>query len=78
MILIILGMSSPSSYTWHSAALGHDGSTAARPLTISVLTPPPAPAAPQVDLREEGELEWDSEEYTDVEAIILAELLKAT
>jgi len=29
------------------------------------------------DLREEGELEWDSEEYTDVEAIIFAELLKA-
>ena len=28
------------------------------------------------DLREEGELEWDSEEYTDVEAIIVAELLK--
>ena len=29
------------------------------------------------DLRDEDELEWDSEEYTDVEAIILAELLKA-
>jgi len=29
------------------------------------------------DMREEGELEWDSEEYTDVEAIIIAELLKA-
>ena len=29
------------------------------------------------DIREEDELEWDSEEYTDVEAIILAELLKA-
>jgi len=29
------------------------------------------------DLKEEGELEWDSEEYTDIEAIIVAELLKA-
>lgn len=31
---------------------------------------------PVGDLREEGELEWDSEEYTDVDAIIIAELLK--
>jgi len=29
------------------------------------------------DLREEDELEWDSEEYTDNDAIIIAELLKA-
>ena len=28
------------------------------------------------DLKEDEELEWDSEEYTDVEAIIVAELLK--
>jgi len=28
------------------------------------------------DLFEEDELEWDSEEYTDVEAIIIAEILK--
>lgn len=28
------------------------------------------------DFRDEGELEWDSEEYTDVDAIIIAELLK--
>jgi len=29
------------------------------------------------DMRDEGELEWDSEEYSDHEAIIIAELLKA-
>ena len=29
------------------------------------------------DLREEQELEWDSEEYTDVEAIIIAECVFA-
>lgn len=29
------------------------------------------------DLKEEDELEWDSEEYNDVDAIIIAELLKA-
>jgi hypothetical protein len=29
------------------------------------------------DLKEEDELEWDSEDYTDVEAIIIAELLRA-
>ena len=29
------------------------------------------------DLKEDEELEWDSEEYTDIEAIIIAELLKA-
>ena len=28
------------------------------------------------ELREEDELEWDSEEYTDVEAILIAEFLK--
>jgi len=28
------------------------------------------------DMNEEDELEWDSEEYTDVEAIIIAEILK--
>ena len=28
------------------------------------------------DLREEDELEWDSEEFTDLEAIIIAEFLK--
>ena len=31
---------------------------------------------PVSDLREEDELEWDSEEYTDTEAIIIAEILK--
>jgi len=30
------------------------------------------------ELREEDELEWDSEEYTDVEAIFIAEFLKHT
>ena len=30
------------------------------------------------DLKEDDELEWDSEEYTDVEAIIIAEYLKAS
>jgi hypothetical protein len=29
------------------------------------------------DLKEEDELEWDSEEYSDVEAIIIAEFLKS-
>jgi len=29
------------------------------------------------DMKEEGELEWDSEEYTDVEAIVIAECLKS-
>ena len=29
------------------------------------------------DLREDDELEWDSEEYTDTDAIFIAELLKA-
>jgi len=31
---------------------------------------------PVGELREEEELEWDSEEYTDTEAIIIAEILK--
>mmetsp|Transcript_27194 Transcript_27194/g.87309 ORF Transcript_27194/g.87309 Transcript_27194/m.87309 type:complete len:285 (-) Transcript_27194:158-1012(-) len=31
---------------------------------------------PVGELREEDELEWDSEEYTDVEAILIAEFLK--
>jgi len=31
---------------------------------------------PVGELREEEELEWDSEEYTDVDAIIIAEVLK--
>ena len=30
------------------------------------------------DMKEDDELEWDSEEYTDVEAIIIAEYLKAS
>ena len=29
------------------------------------------------DLREDDELEWDSEDYTDVDAIIIAELMKS-
>jgi len=29
------------------------------------------------EMRDEAELEWDSEEYTDIDAIIIAELLKA-
>jgi len=32
---------------------------------------------PVGDLREDEELEWDSEEYSDIDAIIIAELLKS-
>ena len=32
---------------------------------------------PVGDLKEDDELEWDSEEYTDIDAIVIAELLKS-